>query len=120
VDLLLGGAIIGGAALSRFFALHVFIIPGALLFFLAAHLWLVVKRGVSAPPVPGEKVDPKTYDEQYEKELHDNGVPFAGEAMRKDIVFSALTVIVVVVLAAVIGPKGPTGPPDPTQGGANP
>src|SRR5437899_2137044 len=69
VDLLLGGPIIGGAALSRFFALHVFIIPGALLFFLAVHLWLVVQRGVSAPPVPGEKVDPNTYDEAYEKEL---------------------------------------------------
>ncbi len=119
VELLLGGPTIGGAALSRFFALHVFIIPGLLLFFLAVHLWLVVKRGVSAPPVPGEKVDPKTYDAEYEKELK-QGVPFAGEAMRKDIIFSALTVIVVVVIAAVVGPKGPTGPPDPTAGGANP
>src|SRR5262245_5272529 len=119
VDLLLGGPTIGGAALSRFFALHVFVIPGLLLFFLAVHLWLVVKRGISAPPVPGEKVDPKTYDAEYEKELK-TGVPFAGEAMRKDILFSALTVIVVVVLAAVLGPKGPSGPPDPTQGGANP
>src|SRR5437588_12758766 len=79
VDLLLGGPIIGGSALSRFFALHVFIIPGLLLLFLAVHLWLVVKRGVSAPPVPGEKVDPKTYDAAYEKELK-AGVPFAGEA----------------------------------------
>ena len=35
-------------------ALHVFVIPGALLFFLAVHLWLVLKRGVSAPPVPGQ------------------------------------------------------------------
>src|SRR5437764_4047244 len=119
VDLLYGGPIIGGAALSRFFALHVFIIPGLLLFFLAVHLWLVIKRGVSAPPVPGEKVDPKTYDAEYEQELK-KGVPFAGEAMRKDILFSALTVIVVVVIAAVVGPKGPSGPPDPTEGGANP
>jgi ubiquinol-cytochrome c reductase cytochrome b subunit len=119
VDLLLGGPIIGGAALSRFFALHVFVIPGLLLVFLAAHLWLVIRRGVSAPPAPGDKVDPKTYDAAYEQELK-KGVPFAGEVLRKDILFSALTVIVVVVLAAVLGPKGPTGPPDPTQGGANP
>ena len=28
-------------------------ISGALLFFLAVHLWLVLKCGVSAPPVPG-------------------------------------------------------------------
>src|SRR5437588_10296861 len=40
--------------------------------------------------------------------------------MMKDVLFSALAVIVVVVLAAVLGPKGPTGPPDPTLPGANP
>src|SRR6516165_8829448 len=34
----LGGPVIGGDSLSRFFALHVFVIPGALLFFLAVHL----------------------------------------------------------------------------------
>jgi ubiquinol-cytochrome c reductase cytochrome b subunit len=116
---LLGGPVIGAESLSRFFALHVFIIPGALLFFLALHLWLVLKRGISAPPVPGQVVDPKTYDEEYEKQLK-TGVPFLGDAMKKDVLFSALAVIVVVVIAAVVGPKGPSGPPDPTLAGANP
>jgi ubiquinol-cytochrome c reductase cytochrome b subunit len=119
VRLLLGGPVIGGDSLSRFFALHVFVIPGALLFFLAAHLWLVLKRGISAPPVAGQPVDPKTYDEEYEKELK-TGVPFLGDAVLKDALFSALAVIAVVVLAAVLGPKGPTSPPDPTLPGANP
>src|SRR5437660_1333227 len=116
---MLGGPVIGADALSRFFALHVFVIPGALLFFLALHLWLVLKLGVSAPPVPGQVVDPKTYDAEYEEQLK-TGVPFLGEAMLKDALFSSLAVIVVVVLAAVLGPKGPTGPPDPTLPGANP
>jgi ubiquinol-cytochrome c reductase cytochrome b subunit len=119
VRMLLGGPVIGGDSLSRFFALHVFVIPGALLFFLVVHLWLVLKCGVSAPPVPGQVVDPKTYDADYEKQLK-SGVPFLGDAMLKDALFSALAVIVVVVLAAVLGPKGPTGPPDPTLAGANP
>src|SRR3954471_1124262 len=119
VRTLLGGAVIGGESLSRFFALHVFVIPGALLFFLALHLWLVLKLGVSAPPAPGQVVDPKTYDEEYEKQLK-TGVPFLGDAMLKDALFSSLAVIVVVVLAAVLGPKGPTDPPDPTLAGANP
>jgi ubiquinol-cytochrome c reductase cytochrome b subunit len=119
VRMLLGGPVIGGDSLSRFFALHVFIIPGALLLFLAIHLWLVLKCGISAPPVPGQVVDPKTYDAAYEKQLQ-SGVPFFGDAMKKDALFSFLAVIVVVVLAAVLGPKGPTGPPDPTLPGANP
>jgi ubiquinol-cytochrome c reductase cytochrome b subunit len=119
VRMLLGGPVIGADSLSRFFALHVFVIPGALLFFLAVHLWLVLQRGISAPPVPGQVVDPTTYDEDYERRLK-TGVPFLGDAMLKDALFSALAVIVVVILAAVLGPKGPTMPPDPTLPGANP
>jgi ubiquinol-cytochrome c reductase cytochrome b subunit len=120
VSLLLGGEVIGGDTLSRFFALHVFVIPGLLLTFLGVHLWLVLKKGVSEPPIPGQLVDPKTYDARYEKEVHDDGVPFLGDAFLKDALFSALAVVVVVAIAAAVGPKGPTGPPDPTLSGANP
>lgn len=119
VTLLLGGPVIGGNSLSRFFTLHVFVIPALLLLSLAVHLWLVIKKGISAPPIPGQIVNPTTYDSEYEQELK-TGVPFLGEAMQKDVVFSALVVIVVVSLAALLGPKGPTGPPNPLLGGANP
>ncbi len=95
VHLLLGGEIIGGDSLSRFFALHVFVIPGALIAFLAVHLWLVLKCGVSAPPVAGQIVDPSTYDADYHEELK-RGVPFLGDAILKDVLFSSLAVIVVV------------------------
>ncbi len=120
VHLLLGGPIIGGDTLSRFFTLHVFVIPGLLLVLVGLHLWLVLKKGISEPPVPGELVDPKTYDAKYEKEL-EHGVPFLGEALQKDIFFSALLTVVVVVIAACAGPKGPTGPPNPILlAGVNP
>jgi ubiquinol-cytochrome c reductase cytochrome b subunit len=119
VHLVLGGVVIGGDALSRFFALHVFVIPGTLGLFVGLHLWLVLNRGISEPPAPGDVVDPSTYDEKYEEELK-RGEPFLGPAVLKDVFFSALTVIAVVALAAVLGPKGPDSPPDPTLGGANP
>jgi ubiquinol-cytochrome c reductase cytochrome b subunit len=120
VDLLLGGPVIGADTLSRFFALHVFVIPCLLLTFLAVHLWLVLKRGISAPPVQGKTVDPRTYQGEYEKELKEDGVPFFGEAMQKDALFSSLVVIVIVVLAAIAGPKGPGALPEPALLGANP
>lgn len=119
VHLLIGGQVIGGDTLSRFFALHVFVLPGLLLGVLGVHLWLVLQKGVSEPPVPGQVVNPNTYDERYHEELK-KGVPFLGDAMWKDAFFSALTVVVVVTIAAILGPKGPSDPPDPTLQGANP
>jgi ubiquinol-cytochrome c reductase cytochrome b subunit len=120
VHLILGSVVIGGDALSRFFALHVFVIPGVLLVSLAVHLWLVLKCGISAAPVPGQTVAPDRYDAEYQREIHTTGVPFLGPAMLKDAFFSAVAVLVVVLLAAVLGPKGPTDPPDPLLAGANP
>ncbi|MEI7684150.1 MAG: cytochrome b N-terminal domain-containing protein [Planctomycetota bacterium] len=119
VRLLLGGPVIGADTLSRFFTLHVFVIPALLLVTLGMHLWLVLKCGISAPPIPGQPVDPKTYHAEYEKEL-EKGEPFLGPAMMKDAFFSAFVVIVVIALSAYVGPKGPSDPPDPTLAGANP
>jgi ubiquinol-cytochrome c reductase cytochrome b subunit len=119
VNMIIGGPVIGGDTLSRFFALHVFVIPGLLLATLGAHLWLVLQCGISEPPKAGQPVDPKTYHEKYENELK-QGVPFLGDAVLKDGLFSALVVIVVVGLAAFVGPKGPGSLPEPALLGANP
>jgi len=43
---MLGGPIIAGATLSRFFALHVFVIPGLLIAFVGVHLLMVLKLGI--------------------------------------------------------------------------
>src|ERR1700744_2054219 len=53
---MLGGPIIAGATLSRFFALHVFVIPGLLLSFVALHLLMVIKLGINEWPMPGRIV----------------------------------------------------------------
>src|SRR5713101_1256442 len=47
VNLMLGGPIIAGATLSRFFALHVFVIPGLLIAFVAVHLLMALKLGIN-------------------------------------------------------------------------
>ena len=51
VQLLLGGPIIGGATLSRFFALHVFVVPGILIGAVTLHVLMVVKLGVNEWPM---------------------------------------------------------------------
>lgn len=120
VQLMLGGPIIGAGTLSRFFALHVFIIPGILLFTLTVHLYLVVKKGISEPPHPDEPVDPATYDRKYHEDLKATGVPFFPDAFYRDGTFAFLAMIAVVALAAFLGPNGPNGEPDPTLVQANP
>jgi ubiquinol-cytochrome c reductase cytochrome b subunit len=52
VQLMLGGPIIAGATLSRFFAAHVFVDPG-LLMARGLHLLMVLKLGINEWPMPG-------------------------------------------------------------------
>lgn len=113
VHILLGGPNIGGETLSRFFGLHVFVLPGLLIAALAPHLYLVVRQGISARPKPGQPVDPVTYQAEYDAELK-AGEPFFPKDVSRDAIFSALTVLVVFGLAVAFGPKGPNGHPDPT------
>src|SRR3989441_7380798 len=61
VKLLLGGPIIAGATLSRFFALHVFVIPGLLIAFVGLHVLMVLTLGVNEWPMPGRVVRRSTY-----------------------------------------------------------
>ncbi len=45
-----GGASIGSDTLSRFYSLHMLLLPGAILGLIGLHLYLVVRLGVSSPP----------------------------------------------------------------------
>ncbi len=49
-NILRGGAEIGQETLARFYAIHMLLIPGALVALIALHLYLVVRLGVSSPP----------------------------------------------------------------------
>ena len=65
VKLMLGGPIIAGATLSRFFTLHVFVIPGMLIGFVCLHLLMVLKLGINEWPAPGRVVRRATYLREY-------------------------------------------------------
>lgn len=114
VEFLLGGPIIAGATLSRFFALHVFVIPGLLIAFVGLHLLMVLKLGINEWPMPGRLVRKATYEDQYRELTKKDGVPFVPYAVWKDIFFAAIVVASVAACAVYFGPFGPTGVPDPT------
>ncbi len=113
VNLLLGGPIIGTDTLSRFFALHVFVLPGSILALVSLHLRLVLLKGINEYPKPGIQINRKTYDEAYEETLKREGIPFIPNGIDKDIIANGVLLLVIVGLAIFIGPKGPGIPADP-------
>src|SRR6202140_2921625 len=114
VNLMLGGPIIAGATLSRFFALHVFVIPGLLIAFVGVHLLMVLKLGINEWPMPGRIVRRATYMQEYHELTHKQGIPFVPQAVWKDIFFSGFILLAIAVCAVHFGPFGPSGQPDPT------
>ena len=114
VKLMLGGPIIAGATLSRFFALHVFVIPGLLIAFVGLHLLMVLKLGINEWPMPGRIVKRATYERQYHALTESEGAPFVPYAVWKDIFFAGFVILAIAACALYFGPFGPTGQPDPT------
>jgi len=114
VKLMLGGPIIAGATLSRFFALHVFVIPALLIGFVCLHLLMVLKLGINEWPMPGRIVKRATYLGEYHELTKRDGAPFVPYAVWKDMFFAAFILLAVAACALWFGPFGPTGRPDPT------
>jgi ubiquinol-cytochrome c reductase cytochrome b subunit len=114
VNLMLGGPIIAGATLSRFFAVHVFVVPGLLIAFVGLHVLMVLKLGINEWPMPGRIVRRATYMQEYHELTRKEGVPFVPAAVGKDILFSGFILLAIAVCAVYFGPFGPGGQPDPT------
>jgi ubiquinol-cytochrome c reductase cytochrome b subunit len=110
----IGGDTMGGGTLTRFFAIHVFIIPGLIFAFIGLHLWLVLRHGISEPPVAGKPVNPKTYRREYKELIDKTGRPFWPDAAWRDTVFCVAMIAVLVGLAWRFGAPVLGQPPDPS------
>jgi len=117
---IIGGPTLTGSTLSRFFSIHVFILPGLIMLTLAFHLYLVIKNGISEPPVVGQAVDPKTYRKWYEDYLSKHGEPFWPDAAWRDAVVGTGLIVVIALLAIFVGPPDLAPPPNPTDIDASP
>jgi menaquinol-cytochrome c reductase cytochrome b subunit len=59
-----GGSQISGETLSRFYAIHMLVIPGAIIGLITLHLYLVIRLGVSSPPWSKEAAGQDRDDEE--------------------------------------------------------
>lgn len=110
-----GGAEITDATLSRFYIIHVLVLPGGVVALVAGHLYLVRRLGIS----PRESV----VEEQakgYENIMRESGVPFSRHMYRE--VTTVLIVITLQVALAMLWPfgLGEGATPDMTPKGVKP
>lgn len=112
---LLAGETLGGATLSRFYAIHVFLIPALLFGLVGLHVFLVIRNGISEPPRAGHPVDPRTYRNWYKNMLKERGVPFWPDNGWRDLTFGLVVIIVIMLLAIFKGPPEIGEPPDPAN-----
>jgi ubiquinol-cytochrome c reductase cytochrome b subunit len=96
---MLGGPIIAGATLSRFFALHVFVIPGLLIGFVGLHLLMVLKLGINEWPMPGRVVRRATYLRDYHALTKTDGAPSSPTPFGRNVFFAAAILLAVAVCA---------------------
>lgn len=118
--LLMAGETLSSVTLSRFFVIHVFVLPGLIFITLGLHLYLVVRNGISEPPTAGQRVDPEHYRTFYERLLEKTGVPFWPSAAWRDAVFGLAVLLAVVFLAWWFGPPTLGRAPDPALVQAQP
>lgn len=114
-EFIIGGDTVGGATLTRFYVVHVFVLPGLIFAGIGLHMLLLFRHGVSEMPNKNQPVNPETYKQEYEQRLKKTGVPFFPNAMWRDVVFSLLLVAVILGCAIFLGPPALGGAPDPAD-----
>ncbi len=112
---LIGGHSINATTLSRFYAIHVFILPGLLFAVIGFHLFMVLKVGISENPALGHAVDPKTYRRWYEDMLKRVGVPYFPDGLWREVVFATGVVVAVLALTLTVGAPALVTAPDPSN-----
>ena len=115
VHMMLGGPIIAGETLSRFFTLHVFVIPGSILAIVSLHLRLVLTKGINEYPVPGQAGQEGNLRRRVRSGNQKSGVPFFPKAISKDLIFSGLVLLGHRLLRCLLRSRRSAWHPDPTQ-----
>ena len=113
--MILAGDAVGGATLTRFYALHVVVMPLMILALVGIHMALVQYHGIAERPRAGEPVDPATYRARYDAILERRGRSYWPHAAWQELVAIAAVVFGIMALAFFVGPRDLGQPPDPAS-----
>ncbi|MEI7556996.1 cytochrome b N-terminal domain-containing protein [Candidatus Chlorohelix sp.] len=111
--ILKGGPSLGAATLTRFYALHVLLLPMLTALLIGVHMFLVIKIGISGQPTLKEKPNDSLFDTTNVKKKK------AGRAFFPYIIFkdavASVAVIGLIVLATIFWPLENSNPVDPNN-----
>jgi len=112
-DRIMGDVIPSGATLSRFFALHVIVLPWIAFALLGYHFTLVRRRGI-APPMEQPEEQPRWRGSGLfrPEDLPEDGVPFFPNHMLRSFIVGVLTLAVTLTLA-ILFPRAFSAAADP-------
>ena len=120
-EALMGDVIVSGATLSRFFSIHVIVLPWASLALLAYHFTLVRRRGIAPPPGVEDtkaqrRVSAAASREEIlaEAERADEGIPFWPNHLLRSFIVTVLVLAVTISLAALF-PRPVGAPANPGE-----
>ena len=123
-----GGENLSAVTLARFFGTHVWVLPAALLSIVGAHLYLVIRLGITNPPwkknQPRDEApksgtqamneqEKREYDRSYKASKH-QGEPFYPNAIIKDALVALFIFLLLVALSAFFRAEL-QAPADPTN-----
>lgn len=114
------GPTVGGATLSRFFALHTMAVPLIIAAFVGYHLFLLIRNGVSEWPDARRPVERRTYDAWYNQLEREQGVRYFPGVIWREVVFSTLVLCLIITVALLVGARPLGAPPEPTDLSAEP
>jgi ubiquinol-cytochrome c reductase cytochrome b subunit len=86
VEFLRGGTLVGAPTLGRFFALHVAVIPLGIAALVGAHLFLLKRIGISAPPFGLKETTSRWQGDAFRYDSHPGGIPFFPNYLLQDLV----------------------------------
>ncbi|MBJ6801001.1 cytochrome b [Geomonas propionica] len=110
VEFLRGGKLVGPPTLGRFFALHAAVLPVVIAAFIGAHLFLLKRTGISAPPFGREGTANPFEAQQYHYQGHPGGIPFFPNYVLQDL--TSISIYFAIFLAVVFFWPGMPFTPD--------
>jgi len=118
MKILRGGESITGTTLSRFFALHVAILPPIFLFLSILHLMLIKRIGISATPF-GRTDEEKRPLTEFRKKIHPDGHPYFPHFLLKQtftvMIYLSVMFFVIALFPTLFLPEEANTPADPLR-----